>query len=133
MRQSRFSALLSLIIVFLCGTLVGVFAYRLYMVKSVTAVHKMDPEEVRRHILADMKEKIKLDDRQVQQLDQIMDQTRQRFHQIHDKLNAEGRAVHDQQVQAVEAILRPDQRPLYDAWRTQRVAERHRHDQQKKQ
>ena len=92
----------------------------------------MDPEEVRRHILADMKEKIKLDDRQVQQLEQILDQTRQQFRQIHDKLNAEGRAVHDQQVNAIQAILRPDQKPLYDAWRAQREAERHRHEQQKK-
>ncbi len=137
MSQSRFSALLSLIAVFVSGTLVGVFGYRLYMVNTVqsgtapAATRKFDPEEVRRRILADMKQKIKLDDQQVKQLDQILDETRQRFRQIHDKLNAEGRAVHDEQIKEVQAILRPDQRPLYDAWRAQREAERHHHDQQK--
>lgn len=131
--RSKFSALLSLIVVFLSGTLVGVFGYRLYMVNSVqgtapATVRKFDPEEVRRRILADMKQKIQLDDQQVKQVNQILDQTRQRFRQIHDRLNTEGRAVHDEQIKEVQAILRPDQRPLYDTWRAQREAERHRHD-----
>src|SRR5436309_5351507 len=93
MLKSKTSAFISLILVFASGVLVGAVTHRLYMVNIVTSGKgadgvprppgkKMDPEEARRHTLADMREKIKLDDNQVAQLDRIYDQTREQFDQL---------------------------------------------------
>jgi Spy/CpxP family protein refolding chaperone len=135
MLKSRFSALLSLLLVFLSGVLVGGFAYRLYNVSVAAAPtngKRPDPEEVRKHIVADMRERLKLDSRQVSQLQQIFDQTRDQFHQIHDKMNAEGQALHVGQIEKVKAILRADQLPLYDEWRAERDRDHKQHKQGEK-
>ena len=135
MMKSRSSALLSLLLVFLSGVLVGGFAYRLYNVSVAAAPtngKRPDPEEVRKHIVADMRERLKLDSRQVSQLQQIFDQTRDQFHQIHDKMNAEGQALHVGQIEKVKAILRADQLPLYDEWRAERDRDHKQHKQGEK-
>jgi len=127
MMKTRFSALLSLLLVFLSGVLVGGFAYRLYNVSVAAAPtngRRPDPEEVRKHIVADMRDRLKLDGQQVDQLQQIFDQTRDQFRQIHDKMNAEGEAIHTGQIEKVKAILRADQLALYDQWRAERDRER---------
>ena len=132
MLKSKFSALLSLLLVFLSGVLVGGFAYRLYNVSEVAAPNngkRPDPEEARKQIVADMRDHLKLDGQQVEQLQQIFDQTRDQFHQIHDKMNAEGQAIRASQMEKVKAILRPDQLPLYDQWRAERERDRKQHKQ----
>ena len=135
MLKSKSSALLSLLLVFLSGVLVGGFAYRLYNVSVVAGPNngkKADPEEARRHIVADMRVRLKLDAHQVDQLQQIFDQTRDQFHQMHDRMNAEGQALHNGQVDKVKAILRADQLPLYEQWRADRDRERKQHKQGEK-
>jgi Spy/CpxP family protein refolding chaperone len=135
MLKSRFSALLSLLLVFLSGVLVGGFAYRLYNVSVSVASNsgkKVDPEEARKHIVADMRARLNLDTHQVDQLQQIFDQTRDQFHQIHDKMNAEGQAIHSGQIEKVNGILRADQLPLYEQWRAERDLERKQRKQSEK-
>ena len=130
MLKSKFSALLSLLLVFLSGVLVGGFSYRLYNVSVAAAPNngkKADPEEARKHIVADMRDHLKLDAHQVDQLQQIFDQTRDQFHQIHDRMSAEGQAIHNGQIEKVKAILRADQLALYDQWRAERDRERKQH------
>lgn len=131
MPKSKFSAFVSLLLVFLSGSLVGAFGYRLYSVSSVTALkqpptQRPSPEEFRRRQVEDVRQKVGLDDQQVAAYNKILDNTRQQFDQLHDRMNAEGRAIHDQQVAQVNAILRSDQKPLYDKWRAERDAERKR-------
>jgi Spy/CpxP family protein refolding chaperone len=135
MLKSKFSALLSLLLVFLSGVLVGGFAYRLYNVSVIAApnnARRPDPEEARRHIVADMRDHLKLDARQVDQLQQIFDETRDQFHQMHDRMNAEGQALHNGQIEKVKAILRAEQLPLYDHWRAERERERKQHRENEK-
>jgi len=135
MLKSRFSALLSLLLVFLSGVLVGGFAYRLYNVSVAAAPNnakKLDPEEARRHIVADMRDRLKLDEHQVDQLQQIFDQTRDQFRQMHDKMNAEGQAIHTSHAERIKTILRADQLPLYDQWRAERDRERNQRKQSDK-
>ena len=135
MLKSRFSALLSLLLVFLSGVLVGGFAYRLYNVSVAAAPNsgkKLDPEDARKHIVADMRDRLKLDSHQVDQLQQIFDQTRDQFHQFHDKMNAEGQAIHNGQIEKIEAILRADQLPVYEQWRAERDRERKQRKQNEK-
>jgi hypothetical protein len=127
MLKSKSSALLSVLLVFLSGVLVGGFAYRLYNVSVAAGPNngrKLDPEEARKRIVAEMRDRIKLDSHQVDQLQQIFDQTRDRFHQIHDKMNAEGQAIHNSQIEKIKAMLRADQVPLYEQWQAERDRER---------
>jgi Spy/CpxP family protein refolding chaperone len=127
MLRSKSSALVSLLLVFLSGVLVGGFAYRLYNVSMVAGPNngrKLDPEEARKHIIADMRVRLKLDAHQVDQLQQIFDQTRDQFRQFHDRMNAEGQAIHSNHLERIKTILRPDQLPLYEQWRTERERER---------
>jgi len=134
MPKSKLSAFLYLLMVFLSGALVGAFSYRLYMVQSVQSsrgatapARKADPEEIRRTIVADMRDKIKLDNAQVEQLNKIFDRTREEFDEHHRKWNEEGAKIRDNQVAAIKAILRPDQIALYDKYRAERDAMRKQH------
>jgi site-specific recombinase len=102
------------------------------VVAAPSNAKRPDPEEARKHIVADMRDHLKLDARQVDQLQQIFDQTRDQFHQIHDKMNAEGQAIRASQMEKVKAILRPDQLPLYDQWRAERERDRKQHKQGEK-
>jgi hypothetical protein len=130
MSKSRFSAFVYVLVVFLSGALLGALAQRLYSVNSVVsgspAAKKADPEEVRKHIIGEMRDRLKLDDQQVGKLEQIMDHTREEFKQLHDRMNAEGHGLRDHQVTEITEMLRPEQRPLYEQYRKDREAERKR-------
>jgi hypothetical protein len=129
MPKSKISALLSLLLVFASGVLVGAVGYRLYTVSSVATATlpksgppRLDPEEARRRLIADQRQRLHLDDQQVAQLNQIYDETRQAFDQLHREGSAKSRAIWDRQKAKVRAILRPDQVPLYDQWQAERDA-----------
>src|SRR6266498_5133754 len=139
MPKYKLSAVLSLMVVFLSGSVLGAVAYRLYAVSSVQGVRdtapkqpKMPPEEFRKHYVEEFRTKVKMDDQQVATLQQILDQTRADFHKMRDKMNAEGEAIQAAQVEKINAILREDQRPLYMQLRTAREAQRKQRDEQRK-
>jgi hypothetical protein len=130
MPKSRFSAAVYLSLVFLSGALVGGLSYRLYAVNTVNAVNggvrppRLNPEEARRHYMDEIQAKVKLDDGQIRQVNQILDETRAQFDQIRRKMNAEGRAIYDLQGEKIAAILRDDQKPLFAAFRSEREHQR---------
>src|SRR6266567_6748096 len=131
MPKSKLSAFVSLLLVFFSGAVLGAFAYRLYMVKSVlstaaapTQNRRPDPEEFLRQRLSEMRDKVRVDDQQLQQIQQIYQQTREQFDQIHKKMSAEGRVIDENQVAQIKSVLRPDQIPLYDQLRARHEAER---------
>lgn len=138
MNKSRLSAFLYLLLVFLSGALVGAFAHRLYMVSTALTAgsaaagppRRENPEEVRKRLVQEMKDRVKLDDQQLVELNRIYDQTRERFHQLDKKMNEEGHKLWDNQVEEVKGILRPDQVPLYDQLRAEHDAARKRRHQQ---
>jgi hypothetical protein len=135
MTKSKFSALASLMLVFLSGTLVGAVTYRLYMVNTVSSTapgvrpQKLDPEEIRKRRVAEMRDKIKLDDEQVAKLNVIYDHTRQQFHALKKKGDEEGHAIWDNQKEAVRAILKPEQMPLYEQFQKDQDEQRKRRQQ----
>ena len=141
MPKYKFTAFLSLLLVFLSGAVVGALAHRLYMVNTVYTTgngtappsKRADPEEVRRRITADLKSKVHLDDQELAELNKLMDETNDAWHKMRDRINADGRAFHDQQWQKFRALLRPDQQSLYDQWRTDRDNDlRKRREQQQR-
>ena len=131
MPKSRFSAFLSLLLVFLSGAAVGALAYRLYVVNTVSAIvqKRPNPEEFRKHQVAEMREKVKLHDAQVAQYERILDETRDAWGPLREKQDADGQAIHNRQVAKVKAMLRPDQLVLYEKVQAARDAEHKRRQQ----
>jgi hypothetical protein len=138
MPKYKLSAVLSLLLVFLSGSVLGAVAYRLYAVNSVQGVDparkqpKVTPEEFRKHYVEEFRSKVKMDDQQVAALQQILDETRAAGHKLREKMNTEGESIQSAQVEKINAILRPDQLPLYAALRAEHKKQRDLRDQQRK-
>ena len=123
MPKSRLSAAIYLSLVFLSGALVGGLSYRLYAVSCVSAItgaSRSSPEEARKRYIDSIRAKVNLDEHQIEQVNQILDQTRAQFDQIRGKMHAEGQAIQNRQVEEITSILREDQKPLYAAFRRER-------------
>jgi hypothetical protein len=158
MNRSKLSALLSLVLVFLSGGVLGAVAYRLYSASPVipgapsnTPPPRKSPEDFRRDYVANLTKDVKLDADQVQRLNAILDQTGDEFKKLNEKnkperdaLNAQRQAfedkwrperevIHNHQVDQINSILREDQKPLYAAFRAERDRLRKLRDQHKKQ
>ena len=158
MNKAKLSALLSLLLVFASGGVLGAFAYRLYSAPAVQVTGgpggpppaRPSPEEVRRKVVADITSKVKLDAEQAKQLNTIMDQTHTEFEALRekvkpdwdalnqkrdalmDKQRPEQEAIRNRQTERINAMLRDDQKPLYAAWRAERDRQRKLRDQRKK-
>lgn len=154
MTRSKLSALLSLLMVFCSGGVLGAVAYRLYYAPSVSPAvpgappKKMSPEEFRRNYSAALAKEVKLDAEQVKALNQILDETHTEFEKLrarskpdYDALNKERdtlnekwrperEAIQNHQVERINAMLREDQKPLYNAWRAERDRQRKAREQQ---
>jgi Spy/CpxP family protein refolding chaperone len=133
MANTKLSAFFSLLLVFASGIVVGIVGYRVYSAAAPSSVSKapqkkMAPEEFRKQLMDEMAKEVHLDDQQISQLRQIYQDTDANFNQVRDDLNSklhtQGAAIHEQQVEKIKAMLRPDQIPLYDALRARREAER---------
>jgi hypothetical protein len=150
MPKSRVSALLSVLLVFFSGAVLGAFSYRLYSISPVQSgkepggpPRKMSLEEFRKKYVSDLAGAVKLDSEQITALNGVLDRTGEEFNKLNDKVKAERdalnekwkpdrEAIHNRQVDSINALLRPDQRPLYDAFRAERERQRKLHDQQRK-
>ena len=119
MRRSNFATLLYLLVVFASGAVVGVFANRLYMAKAVTATVNAPRSraEVRKEYIQDMSTRLHLSDAQVTELQQIMDATGQRMHEMH-------KTVEDEHIRKVVAMLDDGQKIEYAKMRQEREKRR---------
>jgi hypothetical protein len=152
MPKSRLSAALSLLLVFFSGGVLGAFTYRLYSIIPVqsgkdpsASPKKLSPEEFRQRYVSDLSGAVKLDAQQITALNHVLDQTRdeagklnEKIKRDHDAVNEkwhpDREAIHNQQVESISGLLRPDQRPLYAAFRAERERlHRLREQQRKKQ
>jgi hypothetical protein len=157
MNKSKLSALLSLVLVFVSGAILGAFAYRLYSATPVlttlnpnTPPPRPGPAEIRKKYTTDLTALAKLDKDQVNKLNEILDQTgeeisklRERSKPEWDALNKERdaldkkwrperEAITNRQFEKITAMLREDQRPAYAAWHAERERQRKLRDQQHK-
>jgi len=149
MPKSKVSAFLSVLLVFASGVAMGAVGYRLYVVKEVAspvlaAKKKTNPEEFRKVFMSKLKDAVKLDGPQVEQIQKIYDEENDWFMQSHKKFDAqvdqvhkefahERDQMHDASVAKIKTILRPDQEPLYEKWVADRAADRKRHQEQQQQ
>jgi uncharacterized protein YdiU (UPF0061 family) len=135
MPKSKFSAWLYLFLVFLSGALVGGLSYRLYSMNTVIAgnngMPKASPEEFRRRYVESMRTKVGLDAQQVEQVNQILDETRAQYDQIRMKMRSDGEVIQNQQVAKMAAVLRDDQKAAFTEFRAER--EKMRREMREKQ
>ena len=150
MPKSKASAFFSVLLVFLSGAAMGAVGYRLYTMKSAPSVAvanakkpQISPDEFRKRVVSKLKESVKLDDRQLNDVDKIYEDQFDAFTEIHNKYQAqindvrradehERDQIHDRSVAKIKAVLRPDQQPLYDKWLADRAADRARRQQEHK-
>ena len=137
MKRAGLSAGLYLLLVFLSGTAVGAFSYRLYTMNTVLAgVSPNKPDEYRRQLLKEMRSRLSLSDQQLSQLTTILDNTRARYHEVKtrwdrqakDAARPELKAIQAEQVQQIKGILSDTQKPEYEKL----AAEREKRRQQNK-
>ena len=67
-----------------------------------------------------------------EEFDKLNDQVKIERDALNEKWRPEREAIQNRQVESINAMLRPDQRPLYDAFRAERERQRKLHDQQRK-
>ena len=120
--------------VFVSGSVVGAFAHRLYMVRTVGAdvsPQRRSPAEFKQRYLNEMKARLSLDDTQTSRLNAILDSTRLRFREFNDRHKDEIAAIHEEQVRDVKAMLTPDQQPRYETYLREREQKRKEREKEK--
>ena len=96
--------------------MLGVFGDRLYTVTTVTKAKnaKPSPEEFRRGYLGFMQKRLTLTDPQVTKLGLILDETRARMNEVHDRTIPEQQEIQKSQSDKIRALLTPAQQAEYD-------------------
>ena len=129
MKRSTLTTGLYVLLVFLSGALVGAFAHRLYVVNTVVSAK---PDEVRHHILDEMRTRLSLTNDQVNQLNGILDSTKARYREVKERWDRQSkqaakpelRAITEGQAEKIKAILSEPQRAEYEKYRAERQKRR---------
>ena len=123
MTRTPMKAVISLLLVFASGIVVGVVSHRLYETSSVAAKTNgpRTLAEFRQRYLDGMRQNVGITDDQVAKVNALLDETKQRF----DGLRAQEKPAHDrmqaEQIDRMHAILTPEQIVKYDKWREERA------------
>jgi hypothetical protein len=114
----------------LSGAVVGGFAHRLYTIHGVEARREVsrNPQEYRKRYVEDMKRRLHLSEAQVTQLGTVLDETRTRYRDLHERFKPEMRAIQDDQTQKIRALLDSNQQAEYEKWRQEREKRRNKQD-----
>jgi hypothetical protein len=123
MRRSILSTGLYLLLVFASGAIAGVFAHRLYTMNSVQAGRKESPrgpQDYRKRYISDMTKRLGLSEEQVKQLGAVLDETRSRYRELHERFRPEMKTIQDDQTQKIRALLSPAQQAEYEKMRQDR-------------
>jgi len=118
MNFSRKTIALYVGLVFVSGGVLGVFGDRLYTVTTVASkgknAAKPSPEEFRRGYLGFMQKRLTLTDPQVTKLGLILDETRARMNEVHERTIPEQQEIQKLQSEKIRALLTPAQQSEYD-------------------
>jgi Spy/CpxP family protein refolding chaperone len=129
MKRSAWSTAIYLLVVFASGTIVGAFAHRLYMVQSVQSVREAaetarNPQEYRKRYLGEMRVRLNLTAEQEAALNEILDDTRIRYRELHERFRPEMKSIQNEQTDKINAILNPAQQAQYEKMREEREQRR---------
>lgn len=134
MKPFNRNLVISLTLVFLSGLAVGAFGFRYYAQK--TTVNRPDraprtPREFRAAYTQEMTSRLKLTGDQVARLNTILDATEEKFKAFRDRSRPEMKAIQDDQVVAITAMLTSEQRTEYEKMRKEREDRRKKRDAEK--
>ena len=113
MRRSGLATALYVTLVFLSGTVFGIFGYRLYTAKSVNATTNTRPSDYRKQYVQEMTQRLHLTSEQISQLSTILDETKTKYDDEHERSKRQLAQFHDEQTQKIKEILTPAQVPEY--------------------
>jgi Spy/CpxP family protein refolding chaperone len=125
MRRTSLTAGLYLLLLFFSGIAVGAFGLHLYTQNSVRATGPRDPAEFRKRYISELQSRLKLTDDQVNKLGPILDETSRRHRELMEKHRPEMKAIQEDQVSQIRAILMDSQQSEY----TKLLAEREKQRQ----
>ncbi len=121
MKFTRWTVALYMGLMFACGAVVGAFAYRLYTVSDVSAnAGQRNPEEFRKRFMAELKNRLNLNDDQAAKVGAIMEQTRQQFRAARLTIEPEIQKIREEQRQKISEILSADQQAEFQKMMEQR-------------
>jgi Spy/CpxP family protein refolding chaperone len=116
-----------LLIVFLCGTAIGVFGYRFYELRTVAASNtRPSPEQWKRNHMAELQQRLHLTSDQYQQISGILDDTHAKMRVLMDQTRPEMERIQKEQFARVSAVLTPDQMAEYQKLHLDRARRRMR-------
>jgi uncharacterized protein with von Willebrand factor type A (vWA) domain len=126
MARSDRSIGLYLLLVFLSGIGVGAGGLQMYRGQAVSASGpvRKTPEEYRREYLGEMHSRLNLDEQQVAKLQIILEKTHQQYKQFREQTKPEMMRIQQEQVDAVNALLKDEQKLEYEKMRAEREARR---------
>lgn len=121
MKRSAASLALSLILVFASGVVVGALGYKsLGQSEQKKDSPPRTPEEFRKAYLAEMRARLKLSEEQVQKLNTILDETREKYRQLREKQRPEMKAIQEGQTSEINSMLSAEQQQEYAKMRRER-------------
>ena len=120
MRLNRAGIALYVGLIFASGVAIGAFGHRLYTANSISANTTRNPEEWRKRYMSEMTSRLGLRHEQVTKLNTILDETRARFQEVHEKSRPEMEAIRKEQIQRIRAILDGAQQVEYEKMREER-------------
>lgn len=120
MRLRGFNIALYMGLIFSSGLLVGAFGHRLYTATTVAAKTTRNADEWRKRYISEMQTRLNLRPNQVTELNAILDETRTRFQEVHEKYRPEMDSIKQQQIGKIQSILDGNQKGEYEKMRVER-------------
>jgi len=110
-------------LVFIAGLAVGLLAgrYVIHPDRHAGQPPRKSADSFRKMMVEDMTKRLNLDAQQVAGLNQIYDDVHKEFRDFHDRHKDEMKAIYDRQHARISAMLRPDQRLIYDKIEAERL------------
>jgi hypothetical protein len=132
MRKNSLPVAVSMLVVFLSGSVVGALGHRLYTVRTVVEARDQrppSPQEYKARYISELQDRLSLDEQQTSRVDAILDGTHARFKELHERTKPERMAIHEAQVREIRSILKPDQMAGFEEFLKER--ERRRKEMQR--
>jgi hypothetical protein len=112
MQRNQVTAVLSAVLLFGCGSTVGVLGQRYYEHGKNDAANSS--EDWRVEYMNEMRTRAHLTDGQLQKLSLILDQTKQEYRDMRERHKPELLEIKQNQMTRVKSILTAEQIPLYE-------------------
>ena len=133
MTLSRWAIAGYLALVFGSGAVVGALSHRMYTVSSVIAKSPASPDEWRKQYMTEMKSRLKLRDEQILRLNILLDETRSRVREVHERHKPEIDVIKSEQTGRVASMLDADQKVEFEKLHKEREERQDRERRQQEQ